>query len=161
LSDPIFELPLFLPFLQIMTVLVESWENERKRWNGIWLAGKRDRAPPSIFDRIVTGEMDAEIVRETDDLLAFKDIKPAAPAHVIIIPKDRQGLTRLQKATPEHTELLGKLLLMAGDISKDEFLGFGPDGARIVIDDGPAAGQEIDHLHVHVLGGRNMTWPPG
>lgn len=144
-----------------MTVLVGSWQNDRKRWDTIWLAGKRDKEPGTAFDKIVSRELQADIVRETNDMLAFKEFKPAAPSHVVLIPKNRNGLSRLQKATPEHTEMLGKLLLMAGDIAKDEKLGFGPDGARIVIDDGPVAGQDMAHLSIHIIGGRKMTWPPG
>lgn len=144
-----------------MSVLKGSWDEQRKRWDTIWLAGQRDTDPATIFDKIVAKEIPATIVREDKDVLAFQDINPAAPAHILIIPKDRNGLSRLQKATSEHTEILGKLLVMAGDIAKDESLGFGPDGARIVINDGPLAGQEVPHLHVHVIGGRTMTWPPG
>lgn len=145
-----------------MGVLEGSWEKERKRWDGIWLAGQRDTDPATLFDKIVAKEIPATIVRETNDVLAFQDINPAAPAHILVIPKDRNGLSRLQKATAEHTEILGKLLVVAGEIAKDESLGFGnPDGARIVINDGPGAGQEVPHLHVHVLGGRSLTWPPG
>jgi histidine triad (HIT) family protein len=69
-------------------------------------------------------------------------------------------LTRLSKATAEHTEILGRLLVAASEIVKDKELGFG-EGARIVINDGPDGGQEVMHLHVHVIGGRKMTWPPG
>lgn len=144
-----------------MSVLKGSWDEQRKRWDTIWLAGQRDTDPATIFDKIVAKEIPATIVREDKDVLAFQDINPAAPAHILVIPKDRNGLSRLQKATSEHTEILGKLLVMAGDIAKDESLGFGPDGARIVINDGPLAGQEVPHLHVHVIGGRTMTWPPG
>ena len=97
---------------------------------------------------------------EDDKILAFKDINPAAPAHVLVIPRDRMGLTRLQKSSPEHIEILGRLLVAAGEISTDKSLGF-DNGARIVINDGPDGGQEISHLHVHVLGGRRMAWPPG
>jgi diadenosine tetraphosphate (Ap4A) HIT family hydrolase len=96
-----------------------------------------------------------------DDVLAFKDINPIAPAHILVIPKNRNGLSRLQRATMEHSEILGKLMVVAGEISRDESLGFGPEGARIVVNDGPAAGQEVPHLHIHVIGGRTMTWPPG
>lgn len=78
--------------------------------------------------------------------MAFKDINPAAPGHVLVIPKDRDGLTRLSKATPEHYEILGRLMVAAGEIASDESLGFG-DGARIVVNDGAKAGQEVFHLH--------------
>jgi histidine triad (HIT) family protein len=138
---------------------IKAWE-ERGRWNDIWMAGLRDTEPATIFDRILAGEIPASVVKEDSHLLAFKDINPAAPAHVLVIPKDRMNLTRLQKSSPEHIEILGRLMVAAGEISRDESLGFG-DGARIVVNDGPDGGQEISHLHIHVLGGRKMTWPPG
>ena len=78
----------------------------------------------------------------------------------MVIPKVRNGLTRLSKATNENAEILGRLMVAAGEIAKDESLGFGT-GARIVINDGEEAGQEVFHLHVHVLGGREFAWPPG
>jgi histidine triad (HIT) family protein len=124
------------------------------------MAGILDDAPATIFDKIISGDIKATIVKEDDKILAFKDINPASPAHVLVIPKDRQGLTNLRRATPEHLEILGRLMLAAGEIANDASLGF-KDGARIVINDGPDGGQEIMHLHVHVLGGRAMTWPPG
>jgi diadenosine tetraphosphate (Ap4A) HIT family hydrolase len=124
------------------------------------LAGVRDEAPATLFDKIIAGEIPAAVVKEDNKILAFKDINPAAPAHIIVIPKDRSGLTNLRKASPEHIEILGRLMVAAGEISNDVELGFG-DGARIVVNDGPDGGQEVMHLHVHVLGGRAMTWPPG
>jgi diadenosine tetraphosphate (Ap4A) HIT family hydrolase/glutathione S-transferase len=135
------------------------WD-ERGRWDGFLGAGVRDTDPPTFFEKIIAGEVPAAIVKEDDRILAFKDINPAAPAHVLIIPKKRNGLTRLSKATNEHAEILGHLLVAAAEISRDKSLGFG-DGARIVINDGPDGGQEVMHLHVHVLGGRAMQWPPG
>jgi diadenosine tetraphosphate (Ap4A) HIT family hydrolase len=114
---------------QKMSDGLAKWD-EKGRWDTIWLAGLRDDEPNSLFDKI----------------LAFKDINPAAPAHVLVIPKDRDGLTRLSKSTPEHYEILGRLMVAAGEIAKDESLGFG-DGARIVINDGAKAGQEVFHLH--------------
>ncbi len=136
-----------------------QWD-ERKRWNPIWLAGVRDEAPATLFDKIISGEIPAAIVKQDDKVLAFKDINPAAPAHILVIPKDRAGLTNIRKASPEHIEILGRLMVAAGEIANDTELGFG-DGARIVINDGPDGGQEVMHLHIHVLGGREMTWPPG
>ena len=100
-------------YIQIMQVLVESWEKGRRRWDGIWLAGQRDTDPPTIFDKIIAKEIPAAIVKETDDVLAFKDINPAAPAHILVIPKHRNGLSRLQRASPEHVEILGKLMVVA------------------------------------------------
>lgn len=138
---------------------LDKWDSNG-RWDSIWLAGARDVEPGTLFDKIVSGEIPATIVREDDKILAFKDINPAAPAHVLVIPKDRDGLTRLRKASADHIEILGRCLVAASDIAKDESLGFG-DGARIVINDGKEAGQEVFHLHIHVLGGREFTWPPG
>jgi diadenosine tetraphosphate (Ap4A) HIT family hydrolase len=141
---------------EIMNVLVNSWEETNHRWDSIWLAGIKDTDPATIFDKIVAGEIPASIVKEDDHILAFKDINPMAPAHILVIPKDRNGLTRISRATPEHTDILGRLLIAAGEIAKDETLGFG-DGARIVINDGPDGGQEVMHLHLHVLGGKKLN----
>ncbi|KAL7543902.1 hypothetical protein ACHAXR_013289 [Thalassiosira sp. AJA248-18] len=141
---------------EIMDPLVNSWEAKNHRWDTIWLAGLRDTAPGSLFDKIIAGEIPAAIVKEDDHILAFKDINPLAPAHILVIPKDRNGLTNLRQATAEHVDILGKLLVAAGEIAKDTELGFG-DGARIVINDGEDGGQEVMHLHVHVLGGRKMA----
>ena len=140
---------------EIMDPLVNSWEAKNHRWDSIWLAGLRDNAPATLFDKIIAGEIPAAIVKQDDHLLAFKDINPLAPAHVLVIPKDRNGLTNLRQATEEHTDILGRLLIAAGEIAKDASLGFG-DGARMVINDGEDGGQEVMHLHVHVLGGRKM-----
>lgn len=138
---------------------LQGWDGNG-RWDTILLAGLRDEDPETIFDKIIAKEIPASVVFEDDQVLAFKDINPAAPAHVLVIPKARNGLSRLQKSSPDHVEILGKLLVAAGEISKDKSLGFN-DGARIVINDGPDGGQEVPHLHVHVLGGRSLTWPPG
>ena len=138
---------------------LQGWD-EKGRWDTIPLAGLRDEDPETIFDKIIAKEIPASVVYEDRAVLAFKDINPAAPAHVLVIPKERNGLSGLRKASPDHVEILGKLLVAAGEISKDESLGF-KDGARIVINDGPDGGQEVPHLHVHVLGGRSLTWPPG
>ena len=140
---------------EIMDPLVNSWEAKNHRWDTIWLAGQRDPAPGTLFDKIIAGDIPASIVKEDEHILAFKDINPLAPAHILVIPKDRNGLTALREATVEHTDILGKLLVAAGEIAKDASLGFG-DGARIVINDGDDGGQEVKHLHVHVLGGRKM-----
>jgi len=124
------------------------------------MAGLRDADSATIFDKIIAGEIPATVVMEDSKILAFKDINPAAPTHVLVIPKDRMNLSRLQKSSSEHIEILGRLMVAAGEISKDTSLGFG-DGARIVVNDGRDGGQEIPHLHIHVLGGRRMAWPPG
>jgi len=148
---------------------LDFWEG-RGRWDNIWLAGLKDDDAETIFDKIIAGDIPSDKVMETDDILAFKDINPAAPAHILVIPKDRMGLSNLRKSSPEHIEILGKLLVAAGEIARNTELGFGGDddssggfggGARIVINDGKDGGQEVPHLHVHVLGGRSLTWPPG
>jgi diadenosine tetraphosphate (Ap4A) HIT family hydrolase/glutathione S-transferase len=152
--------PDFAKVRQEMEQGLQVWESNR-RWDGILGAGWRDIDPPTLFDQILSGAIPAAIVPQPDDaILAFRDIRPAAPAHILLIPKERSGLTRLNKATAEHTEILGRLLVAAATLSRDESLGFG-NGCRIVINDGPDGGQEVMHLHVHLLGGRPMTWPPG
>jgi diadenosine tetraphosphate (Ap4A) HIT family hydrolase len=113
-----------------------------------------------MIDKIISGEIPATVVKETDKVLAFKDINPVAPAHVLVVPKNRMALTRFSKATTEHTEILGQLMVVAAEIVRDTTLGFG-DGGRIIINDGPDGGQEVMHLHIHVVGGRPLTWPPG
>lgn len=145
---------------QELVTSLEKWD-EGGRWDGIYLAGNRDDAPATLFDKIIAGEIPADVVREDDKVLAFRDINPAAPGHVLVIPKERMGLTQLTQATKEHEEILGRLMVTAADIARDESLGFGGDGARIVVNDGKGGCQEIYHLHVHVLGGRQLTWPPG
>ncbi|CAM8955017.1 unnamed protein product [Rhodiola kirilowii] len=91
-------------------------------------------------------------------VLAFRDIQPQAPTHILIIPKDKDGLTGLAAAEERHCEILGRLLYTAKLVAKQEGLG---DGYRIVINDGPNGCQSVYHIHVHLLGGRQMNWPPG
>jgi len=124
------------------------------------MAGVKDTDPSTIFDKIITKEIPASIVYDDDKVLAFKDINPAAPAHLLVIPKDRMNLSKLRKSSPEHIEILGRLLVTAGKLANSKEHGF-IDGGRLVINDGPDGGQEVPHLHVHVLGGRKFTWPPG
>ncbi|KAM1079848.1 hypothetical protein EV1_014444 [Malus domestica] len=113
---------------------------------------------PTIFDKIINQEIPAKVVFEDDKVLAFRDINPQAPTHILIIPKVRDGLTGLSKAEERHTEILGQLLYAAKLIAKQEGL---DDGFRIVINEGPNGCQSVYHLHVHLLGGRQMNWPPG
>ncbi|KAF5941089.1 hypothetical protein HYC85_022256 [Camellia sinensis] len=91
-------------------------------------------------------------------VLAFRDISPQAPTHIVIIPKVRDGLTGLSKAEERHCHILGRLLYTAKLVAKQEGL---EEGFRIVINDGPNGCQSVYHLHVHLLGGRQMNWPPG
>ncbi|KAK8651144.1 hypothetical protein V6N13_140757 [Hibiscus sabdariffa] len=113
---------------------------------------------PTIFDKIINKEIPATVVYEDDKVLAFRDIAPQAPTHILIIPKKRDGLTGLSKAEERHTEILGHLLYTAKLVAKQEGL---EDGFRIVINDGPQGCQSVYHIHVHLIGGRQMNWPPG
>ncbi len=110
----------------------------------------------TLFQKIIDREIPADIVYETDTVLAFRDIAPQAPVHVLVIPKT--PLDRVANATPEHRDLLGDVLLAAAEVARQEGLEDG--GYRLVINNGEAAGQSVFHLHCHVLGGKPMGWPP-
>jgi histidine triad (HIT) family protein len=109
-----------------------------------------------LFCRIAAGEIPARIVYEDADCLAFADINPQAPTHTLIIP--REHIQSLQQARTEHAPLLGKLLAAAAAVAKQAGL---ETGYRVVLNTGEDGGQTVDHLHLHVLGGRAMHWPPG
>lgn len=113
----------------------------------------------TIFAKIIRKEIPAEIVFENDAVLAFKDINPQAPVHILIIPKTTEIETTKDINPQIHAPLLGELFNAANKIAAD--LGIDKTGYRIVINCGPDAGQEVYHLHLHLLGGRKMTWPPG
>ena len=112
----------------------------------------------TVFDGILEGQIPADIVYEDSLCLAFRDITPQAPAHILLVPKKRDGLTKLSNARREQTDLLGHLLYSVRVIAQKEGL---DDGFRVVINDGKAGGQSVNHLHIHILGGRQMRWPPG
>mmetsp|Transcript_102924 Transcript_102924/g.286629 ORF Transcript_102924/g.286629 Transcript_102924/m.286629 type:complete len:176 (-) Transcript_102924:88-615(-) len=116
-----------------------------------------DTAPPTIFDKIVKKEIPTKVVHEDDVCLAFRDVNPQAPVHVLVIPKERDGLTQLSRARKDQEGLLGHLLLVAGQVGNAEC----PEGFRIVVNDGMHGAQSVYHLHIHVIGGRQMGWPPG
>eukprot|EP00262_Sarcandra_glabra_P007186 TRINITY_DN19823_c0_g1_i1.p1 TRINITY_DN19823_c0_g1~~TRINITY_DN19823_c0_g1_i1.p1 ORF type:complete len:182 (-),score=33.86 TRINITY_DN19823_c0_g1_i1:201-746(-) len=113
---------------------------------------------PTIFDKIIAKEIPSNIVYEDEKVVAFRDISPQAPVHVLVIPKFRDGLTELGKAEPRHGEILGHLLYAAKIVAEKEGI---VDGFRVVINSGPDACQSVYHLHLHILGGRQMKWPPG
>lgn len=113
----------------------------------------------TIFSKIIRKEIPAEIVYESDTVLAFKDIKPQAPIHILIIPKTDEITTAKDIDGKKHAPLLGDLFDAANKIAKE--LGISESGYRIVINCGADAGQEVFHLHIHLLGGRKMNWPPG
>lgn len=110
-----------------------------------------------LFLKIINREIPADIVYETDDLLAFRDISPQAPLHVLIIPK--QHIRTINDLGDEHSELVGKLFLAAAEIAQNE--GIAEDGYRVVMNCNGAGGQAVYHIHLHLLGGRQMGWPPG
>ena len=112
----------------------------------------------TIFGKIARKEIKADIVHEDDICLGFRDVNPQAPVHIVLIPKNHHGLTQLRKAGTEHKDLLGHLMVTAADIARKEKL---DDGWRLVINDGKNGGQSVYHLHIHILGGRQMQWPPG
>ena len=110
-----------------------------------------------LFCHLVKGEIESKTVYEDDEILAFEDINPQAPIHILIIPKKHiPGLIRLGK---EDKELVGKIHLVAKRIAREHSLSQG--GFRIVINSGPDAGETVKHLHFHLLGGRKLGWPPG
>ena len=111
----------------------------------------------TLFEKIIAREIPATIVYEDDLVLAFQDIKPQAPVHVLIIPK--KPITRVSEATPDDHKVLGHLLLKAGEVAAK--LGLTKTGFRLVFNNGPDAGEAVPHLHCHILGGRVMSWPPG
>ncbi|MED6219132.1 14 kDa zinc-binding protein [Stylosanthes scabra] len=121
-------------------------------------AATADSGAPTIFDKIINKEIPSSIVYEDEKVLAFRDINPQAPVHVLVIPKLRNGLTELAKAEGRHGEILGQLLYAAKIVAEKEGI---LDGFRVVINSGPTACQSVYHLHLHVLGGRQMNWPPG
>jgi histidine triad (HIT) family protein len=111
----------------------------------------------TLFEKIIAREIPADIVYEDDLVLAFNDINPQAPVHVLVIPK--KTIPRIAEAEPDDHQVLGHLLLKAKDIADD--LGLHENGFRLVINNGKDAGESVPHLHLHILGGRAMTWPPG
>jgi histidine triad (HIT) family protein len=112
----------------------------------------------TIFSKIINKEISADIVYESDNVLAFKDINPQAPVHILIIPKiEIPKVTDLNKT--EHSSLLGEMIDTANTLAKE--MNIAEDGFRLVFNCGNNGGQEVYHLHMHLLGGRRMKWPPG
>lgn len=110
-----------------------------------------------LFCKIVAGEIPADIVRQDDELVAFRDINPQAPTHVLVIPTEH--VESLDAAADEHAKLLGKMLLLARDLAREE--GVAESGYRTVLNVGAHGGQSVFHVHLHLLGGRPLRWPPG
>jgi histidine triad (HIT) family protein len=111
----------------------------------------------TLFEKIIARELPAEIVYEDDLVVAFRDIRPQAPTHVLIVP--RKPILRMAEAKPEDQQALGHLLLKAAEVANK--LGLTQSGFRLVFNNGPDAGEAVPHLHCHILGGRHLGWPPG
>ena len=110
----------------------------------------------TLFEKIIDREIPAAIVYEDDTVLAFRDINPAAPTHVLIVPK--KPIARIGEATADDHKLLGHLLHKAAEVAKQLDL---KNGYRLVINNGADGGETVPHLHCHILGGRHLAWPPG
>lgn len=111
----------------------------------------------TLFQKIADREIPAEIIYEDTLCLCFRDINPQAPIHLLIVPK--KPITRIAETAPEDQSTLGHLLLTAQTVAKQE--GFSDAGFRTIINNGPDGGEEVPHLHLHILAGRKLTWPPG
>lgn len=111
----------------------------------------------SLFTKIANGEIPGKIIHQDDLCFAIQDISPQAPAHFLLIP--RKELKSIDEGKPEDQQLLGHLLLTAGQIARQH--GLSANGYRLVINTGNHGGQTVSHLHIHILGGRQMSWPPG
>lgn len=109
----------------------------------------------TLFEKIIARQIPANIVYEDDAVVAFRDINPQAPTHVLVVP--RKPIPRLDAAEDADAELLGRCMLAAARVAKQEGLG----SFRLVVNTGEDAGQTVFHLHLHVVGGRRMSWPPG
>lgn len=110
-----------------------------------------------LFCKMIEGEITANVVYENDDVFAFRDINPQAPSHILVVP--RQHIASINELEPKHVTVVGQLYLAAQMIARQE--GFAGDGYRTVMNCGEKAGQTVFHLHLHILAGRAMHWPPG
>ena len=111
----------------------------------------------TLFTRIINGEIPGKIVARTPEMVALEDINPQAPTHLLIIPI--REIPSLNDLAAADAELVGKMVLLAQKLAKER--GFSEDGYRLVLNCGPDAGQTVDHIHLHLLGGRTFAWPPG
>lgn len=111
----------------------------------------------TIFEKIIAREIPARIVHETDEFISFHDVNPQAPVHVLIVPK--RVIPRLAESAATDAELLGRMLVASREVAQK--LGIVDSGYRLVINSGRDGGETVPHLHMHMLGGRHMAWPPG
>ena len=112
----------------------------------------------TIFHKIVSGKIPSTKVYETEDVYAFRDINPVAKVHIIIVPKKMQGLNMLSSAKAEHIPILGKLVFAASEIAKQQKM---DNGYRVVINCNKEGCQSVPYLHLHLIGGQQLSWPPG
>jgi len=110
-----------------------------------------------LFCRIAEGRIPADVVYDEGGVVAFRDIDPKAPTHILIIP--REHVPSVDELDEDHAELVGRLYLAARDLAREE--GIAENGYRLVMNNGPGAGQSVFHIHLHLLGGRDLAWPPG
>lgn len=110
-----------------------------------------------LFCNIANGEIEAKLISQDDELVAFYDVKPQAPVHILIIPK--KHIATIDDTKEEDEKLLGRMILLAKKIARDH--GLSEDGYRLVFNVNAGGGQVVYHIHLHLLGGRPMTWPPG
>ena len=110
-----------------------------------------------LFCDIAAGKIPSDVVFQNQRLTAFRDIKPGAPVHILVIPNEH--VPSVKEAGPEHAVLIGEMALTAAELAKRE--GISESGFRLVFNSGADAGQSVDHIHMHLLGGRAMQWPPG
>ncbi|MBX5491285.1 MAG: histidine triad nucleotide-binding protein [Chloroflexi bacterium] len=110
-----------------------------------------------LFCRIVSGEVPGSVVYHDEQVTAFRDIRPQAPTHILIVPNVH--LTSTEEVRPEHISLMGRLIQLASELARQE--GIAASGYRLVLNTGPDAGQSVGHIHLHLLGGRRFGWPPG
>lgn len=110
----------------------------------------------TLFEKIADGDVPADMVYEDDRCIAFRDINPQAPTHILVVP--RKPIPSLDDLEDSDSEIVGHLVFVAAQLAEKEGLS---SGYRTVFNCGPAAGQSVDHIHLHLLGGRKMTWPPG
>jgi histidine triad (HIT) family protein len=113
--------------------------------------------PKTLFEKICDREIPAEIVYEDELCVCFRDISPQAPVHLLIVP--RKAIPRIAEAGDEDEALIGHLFLTARKVAKEQ--GFAEKGFRLVVNNGPDGGEAVPHLHIHILAGRQMEWPPG
>ena len=111
----------------------------------------------TIFGKIIRGEIPCDTVYEDDEMLAFRDIHPVAPVHILVIPK--RPIVSLLETTPQDAPLLGRMMVKAAEIARAQ--GLEERGFRLVVNNGARAGQSVFHLHLHILGDRELSWPPG